>query len=161
MRRSRGAQIYFPGGRKGAAGEGRDGQRLGTFTSLSLVLNTSCAPPCFLCSPASLIPLRPALFSVWPLCPHVVYFLSFFLFLAPLDFLQICPTETESEHLQALILKDVAGPKNARSKHMRAVFIINQLYGPLMEVISAKFMLGAFFFFFLPLPAVFSETAAR
>lgn len=44
-------------------------------------------------------------------------------------------------------------PKNARSKHMRAVFIINQLYGPLMEVISAKFMLRDF--------AVFSKTAAR
>lgn len=67
--------------------------------------------------------------------------------------------EAEPAHLQVLTLKDVAGPKNARSKHMRAVFIINQLYGPLMEVISAKFMLGAFFF--LPLPAVFRETAAR
>lgn len=30
--------------------------------------------------------------------------------------------------------------KNACSKHKRAVFIINQLYGPLMEVISVKFM---------------------
>lgn len=40
-----------------------------------------------------------------------------------------------------------------RSKHMRAVFIINQLYGPLMEVISVKFMLRDL--------AVLSETAAR
>lgn len=31
-------------------------------------------------------------------------------------------------------------PKNVRSKHTRAVFIINQLYGSLMEVISVKFM---------------------
>lgn len=43
--------------------------------------------------------------------------------------------------------------KNARSKHMRAVFIINQLYGPLMEVISVKFMLRDL--------AVLSKTAAR
>lgn len=93
------------------------------------------------------------LYSVWPLFPRV-YFLSFFLFLVPLDFLQICPTETEPEHLQVLTLKDVAGPKNVRSKHMRAVFIINQLYGPLMEVISAKFMLGAFFFFFPSPPSL-------
>ena len=44
-------------------------------------------------------------------------------------------------------------PKNARSKHMRAVFIINQLYGPLMEVISVKFMLRDL--------AVLSKTAVR
>lgn len=95
-------------------------------------------------------PFRPLLrVAVSSTC---VYFLSFFLFLVPLDFLQICPTETEPEHLQVLTLKDVAGPKNARSKHMRAVFIINQLYGPLMEVISAKFMLRAFFFPFFPSP---------
>lgn len=31
-------------------------------------------------------------------------------------------------------------PKNVHGKHTRAVFIINQLYGPLMEVISVKFM---------------------
>lgn len=118
--------------------------------SLSLVLNTFCAFAVFsqLAGITYPSPFRPLLrVAVLSTC---VYFLSFFLFLVPLDFLQICPTETEPEHLQVLTLKDVAGPKNARSKHMRAVFIINQLYGPLMEVISAKFMLQAFFFLSSP-----------
>lgn len=142
-------RFIFPGGRPG-----RDvtDSNSGLSRPYRLVLNTFYAPPCFLSSPASLILLALPLSSQCGRCFRTSVSFFFFFILVSLDFLQICPTETEPEHLQALTLKDVAGPKNVRSKHMRVVFIINQLYGPLMEVISAKFMLGAFFFFFFSSP---------
>lgn len=120
-----------------------------------LVLNTFYACHVFLARRHHLSPpffFLPFLSLFAPLLPspYVSEPLFYYFFFPPsplffsLDFLQSAPQRPKPEHLQVLTLKDVARPKNARSKHMRAVFIINQLYGPLMEVISAKFMLRAF-----------------
>lgn len=141
-------QIYFLGAESGVTESN---------SILShIILITSDSPPswlpCFPSLPPSVIPFSfpPSYCPLLPVSPSRCFFFFFFLFslisynLPHGDWAR-APASAHFERC--------CRPKNARSKHMRAVFIINQLYGPLMEVISAKFMLRDF--------AVFSKTAVR
>lgn len=141
-------QIYFLGAESGVTAS--------NLILSHIILITSDSPllwlPCFPSLPPSVIPFSfPPLVHcpLLPVSPSPCFrFSSFFSLIS-----SNLPHRDWARAPASAHFERCCRPKNVRSKHMRAVFIINQLYGPLMEVISAKFMLRDL--------AVFSKTAAR